>query len=163
MIYDIQIRFPGEEPKDAELLIPQSTLRRMVESVTKAHVVCPNCNGTGSAAWEQCDECGGSGKANQGHVDDRLAKARQAHRQFEIESKTASQKILLTPLERREHDAYESAIRERDEKQAQSMTVDEVKEWYEEWNYASGYSSSFVFFVTKKIKERNEKARKDGE
>ena len=53
------------------------------------------------------------------------------------------------------HDAYESAIRERDDKLAQSMTVEEFTEWVGEWTLKR-HKYLLLAYLQKKIKERND-------
>lgn len=53
------------------------------------------------------------------------------------------------------------AIRERDKKLAQSMTVEEANDWHHEWMRIKPTQLLKAFYILK-IKERNEKARKDG-
>ena len=168
MIYDVQLRFPGEAPKDAELLIHESTLRHMVESVTKA----PGQRELSRATEEYLRSTDDippppppqfPKKHQAPPVDDMLAKAREdGEKYYDSEGKETflNHLVVLEPeWAANVIRSHRATIRERDEKLSQMMTVDELKKWVDAWN---GDGNLFNI-IRDKIKERNEKARKEGE
>jgi hypothetical protein len=91
-------------------------------------------------------------------VEDSLAKARDMHNKMCVHQGYGYSIDVVSDIVAN----YESAIHERDEAMSQSMTVKELNEWHREW-FINCTADSFPERVARKIKERNEKARKDGE